>query len=123
VAYTWLKQFDKATAARGRTQLLAEQAVKQNPQDAAAESLLALLYARAQRHEAATDRARAALALAPDDAGVLANVAEAYELLGQHQQAVATFQKALQKGYSLDQARTDPDMQTLLADPAFKNPH
>jgi len=118
-----LKQTDKSAAARERTQSLAEQAVKLNAQDAAAQAMLALLYARAQRHELATDRARAALALAPDDASVLANVAETYELLGQHQQAVATFQKAVQKGYSLDQARTDPDMQTLLADPAFKEHH
>ena len=123
IAYTWLKQSDKAAAARDHTQLLAEHAVKQNPQDAAAQAMLALLYAHAQRSEPAIDRARAALALAPDDASVLANVAETYELLGQHPQAVATFQKALQKGYSLDQAGTDPDLQTLLGDPAFKNPH
>jgi serine/threonine-protein kinase len=123
IAYTWLKQTDKAAAARERTQLLAEDAVKQNPQDAAAQSMLALLYARAQRHEPAMDRARAAVALAPDDASVLANVAESYELLGQHKLAVATLQKAVQKGYSLEQARTDSDMEPLLADPAFKAAH
>jgi eukaryotic-like serine/threonine-protein kinase len=123
IAYEWLKQQDKANAARSRMQFLAEDAVKQRPQDATARSFLSVIYAHAQQREKAEDYAHTALALSPDDPAVLANVAEAYDLLGQRRQAVDVFQSALKKGYSWDSAKTDPDLQGLLSDPAFKDHH
>jgi eukaryotic-like serine/threonine-protein kinase len=123
LAYEWLKQPDKAEAARDRMQLLAEQEARQRPQDGVVQSFLALIYAHRQQREKAMDHSRAALALSSDDPSVLATVAEANELLGRHEEAVALFQKALKKGYSWDQGKSDPDLQTLLADPAFKDHH
>jgi eukaryotic-like serine/threonine-protein kinase len=123
IAYEWLKQPDKANAARTRMQLLAEAAVKTRPQDAAAHAYLAVIYAHSQQREKAADHARTALALSPDDPAVLANIAEAYDLLGQRKDAVSVFLSALKKGYSWDSAKTDPDLQGLLTDPAFKDHH
>ena len=71
------------------------------------------------RNEALT-RAQAALALAPDDPDVLANVSATYEELGDHQQAVQYAHLSLQKGYTLADLRPDPDMQRVLADPSFR---
>jgi serine/threonine-protein kinase len=123
IAYEWLKQPDKANAARTRMQLLAEEAVKTRPQDAGAHAYLAVIYAHTKQREKAVDHARTALAVSPDDPAVLANVAEAYDLLGQRAEAVPIFQSALKKGYSWDSAKTDPDLQGLLTDPAFKDHH
>jgi len=123
LAYTWLKQPEKAAAARAHMLTLLEQAVKLRPKDADAQATLATTYAHAGQREKATDAVSTALALAPDSPSVLAEAAQAYQLLGHHTQAVATFQKALEKGYSWEQAKMDPELQPVLADPAFKDRH
>jgi serine/threonine-protein kinase len=123
ITYEWLKQPEKVNAARDRMQSLLEQAVKLQPEDAVAQAYLAIIFAHTQQREKALGHARTALALSPNDPYVLSNIAQAYEVLGQRKQAVSSFQSALQKGYAWNQAQSDPDMQGLLADPAFKDRH
>ena len=67
----------------------------------------------------AESRIQTALALAPDDSGVLSDVASAYELMGKRDQAIAEMQKAIQKGFALDQVKVDPEMSGLISDPRF----
>jgi len=98
---------------------LVERAVKLKPQDAQAQSILGMLYAKAKEKDKALEGAQTALALAPDDPGVLSNVADIYELLGDRRNAIAYLEKALQKGFTLEQAKTDPDMRSLLQDSRF----
>ena len=119
LAYEWLKDKDKAEAARQRTLALLEQAVKLTPQDATAQANLAALYAHYGFTTKAATRIQTALALAPNDSGVIAEVAEAYELLGQRDQAISHMQKAVQKGFALDQAKIDPELTALISDPKF----
>lgn len=119
LAYEWLKDKDKAEAARQRTLALLEQAVKLTPQDATAQASLAALYAHYGFTTKAATRIQTALALAPNDSGVLVEVAEAYELLGQRDQAISHMQKAVQKGFALDQAKGDPELTALISDPKF----
>jgi eukaryotic-like serine/threonine-protein kinase len=118
--YEWLKDDVKAEAARKRMLPLVEQAVRLKPQDASAQSLLAMLHAKAKDKERALDEVQTSLALAPDDPQILSNIADVYELLGDRRRAVEYLEKALQKGYTLDQAKTDPDMRSLLQDPSFR---
>jgi serine/threonine protein kinase/tetratricopeptide (TPR) repeat protein len=123
LSYGWLKQPEKVTAAREKMRPLVEEAARLKPQDGGIQATLAVLYAQTQQRTKATDRMRTALALSPNDSSVLAEVAETYELLGQRKEAVATFHDALKKGYSWDQAKADPDLQSLLADPALRDHH
>ena len=122
LAYEWLGQADKAAAARQRMLTLVNQALQLKPQDATARATLAVLYAQEKATEKALADIQTALALAPDDPGVLANVGEAYEIMGDRKRGMGYIQKALQKGYALDQLKMDPALQGLLADPAFTVP-
>jgi serine/threonine-protein kinase len=120
VSYQWLKERNKADSARDRMLPLVERAVASKPRDGLAQAELAVLLAKAGDRTKALDQIQTSMALAPDDAGVLELVTDAYEILGDRRHALEYFVKALKKGYSLDQLRTDPDLQVLLNDPAIK---
>jgi tetratricopeptide (TPR) repeat protein len=111
--YEWLKKPDEENRARQRATVLLERAVKANPQDAAAQALLADLYAGLQDKQKALAHIQTTLALTPDDMQNLATIADAYENLGDHQHALAYIQKALQKGLSVQQLKTDPELLSL----------
>lgn len=83
LVYEWLNNKDKAEAARRRVLGLLEQQVKMQPQDASAQAALAALNAHYGRASQAESQIQTALAIAPEDPNVLADVATAYELLGQ----------------------------------------
>ncbi len=117
--YEWLKDTVKVESVRKRALPLVEQAVRLKPQDAVAQSTLALLFAKDKQREKALTRVQTSLALSPDDTQVLSNVADTYEILGDRHRALEYLEKALQKGYSVDQAKGDPDMQGMLQDPAL----
>jgi serine/threonine-protein kinase len=119
LAYQWLNNKDKAEAARRRMLTLLEQEVKMKPQDAEAQAELAVLNARYGLTSEAESRIQTALALAPDDPSVLADVGKADELLGKRSQAISEMQKAVQKGFALDQLRGDPELTALISDPKF----
>jgi len=119
LAYEWLNVKEKAEAARRRMLSLLEQEVKMKPQDAAAQAALAALNAHYGLTSDAESRIQTALALAPDDPSVLADVAEAYELLGKREQAISEMQKAIQKGFAIDEAKGDPELKGLISDPKF----
>ncbi|HEX5234930.1 MAG TPA: protein kinase [Silvibacterium sp.] len=110
----------KAETARQRAEQAAENWVATKPEDAVAQSILATLYAQDRQNAKAQSKIETSLALAPADPSVLANVGEAYELLRQREQALKYVEKAIAKGYALDDLTSDPDLQALVADPRFK---
>ena len=118
-AYEWLKEKDKAATARQRATELAEKSARLNPQDALAQAKLASYYARQNLREKALARIQTALALSPDDPAILDDVATAFEYLGDRHQSIQYAQRAMQKGYPLEQLTNDPEMQSLLLDPSF----
>jgi serine/threonine-protein kinase len=119
-AYEGAGEHDKAEAARKRTEQAAEHLVALKPQDANAQSTLATLYAHDKGNEKALSKIRTALALAPKDGGVLADVGEAYEFMGDRAQALQYIQKAISNGYALEEVTNDPGLQALVSDPRFK---
>jgi serine/threonine-protein kinase len=123
LADEWQKKDADAAIARRHAETLAEQAVKLQPSDPQAQSVLAYLYAQDKQNQNAATRIRTALTLSPDDSGVLCNVGEAYEIMGDRPHALEYIEKALQKGYPLDQIRADPTLQSILQDPALRLPH
>jgi hypothetical protein len=52
----------------------------------------------------------------------LERVGEGYEALGERARAVAWINRALAKGYRLEDLQSDPDMKGILGDPRFKAP-
>ena len=119
-AYAGLKDKEKLDWALDREAPLLEQAALDSPRDAMVQSYLGLLYAKKKLREKAISRIQSALALAPDDSGVLENVGEAYENLGDRAQAIQYIERSLQKGYDLAALKNAPDLQGLLADPNFR---
>jgi serine/threonine-protein kinase len=120
VAYERLNQKDKAAAARERELILVEADSKTQPKDGELQSYLGLLYAQKHMPDEAGRHLQTALALGGDDQVVLENVAEAYEDLGNRQQALHYIEKALDKGYPMEDIRTNPALASLLTDPNFR---
>lgn len=113
-AYEWLQDTNRADAARRKMQVHLDQAVKLKPQDADAQSTLAIVYAHDGLEERATERIRTALALAPDDPEVLNNVADAYEELGDPKRATDYLKRAFRKGLSREDAEHDPYLRNIM---------
>jgi serine/threonine protein kinase/tetratricopeptide (TPR) repeat protein len=118
-AYKWLGEKSKVSIASKRMLELLEQAVKTEPQDALAQSLLAVAYAESDNRQEAQIRMQSALALDSKDPQVLENVAIASEKLGNRNQAMKFAAEAVEKGLPRSQLNTDPDLQGVLADPSF----
>jgi tetratricopeptide (TPR) repeat protein len=120
LAYSWLHQKDKVLAARDRELALLQAIVKLKPQDANLQANLGVLYAKKNLPDQAIPRLQSALAIAPDDPGILINVGDGYEALGQRKQAIEFMEKGVQKGFALADLQHDPDVQPLLSDPNFR---
>jgi eukaryotic-like serine/threonine-protein kinase len=119
LACEWLKQTDKAGAAREKVLQLLQSALALKPQNPQLHASIATQFAKKKMREEAFTHIKTALALAPEDPEVLANVAEAFEDLGDRAQALHYIDISLQKGYALDALKLDPELQGLLADPNF----
>ena len=120
-AYRWLNQDSGALNAYRKALPLVEEAVKAHPQDANMQAELGQIYANLGQRDKAMSRLNAALALAPADPDVLSSLADSYEALGDHNQAVQYASRALDKGYTLESLKKDPDARPLLADPRIRS--
>ncbi len=116
-AYQWVGAKDKLTWARAKMVPLVLQAIQLNPQNAEAQSTLAVLYADQNLRAKAIPRIQAAIAISQQDPVVLSNIACAYELLGDRRAAIEYIRKALKKGYTLSDLKGDPSLQALSGDP------
>ena len=120
LAYTWLKDDENMRAARGKTLSLLEQYASLNSQEAPVQSMLSMLYAEDKLHEKAITCANAALALAPKDPWILADIAETYDDLGDRKRAIQYARDSLKNGYTLADLQERPALAGLLADPSFR---
>jgi eukaryotic-like serine/threonine-protein kinase len=120
VAYERLNQKDKAANAREHELALLAANAKVQPKDAELQSYLGLLYAQKGLEDEADRHLQTALALHGDDQVVLENVAEAYENIGRRAQALTYVEKAIARGYPIEDLRTNPALTSLLADPNFR---
>jgi serine/threonine-protein kinase len=120
LAYNGLKDKEKEGKARDHEIALLEQVVRDSPRDAIAQSTLGFLYAKKKLREKAISRLQSALALAPDDPSVLEGVGQTYEDLGDRANALRYIEESLQKGNTLADLKSIPDLQSLLADPNFR---
>jgi hypothetical protein len=80
-----------------------------------------MLYAEEKQREKAVSHGNAALAMAPRDPGILADVAETYDDLGDRKRAMLYVQDSLKCGYTLTDLQQRPVLlRGLLADPSFR---
>jgi serine/threonine protein kinase/tetratricopeptide (TPR) repeat protein len=121
LAYIWLKDDEKMRPVRAKTLSLLEQYASLNSQEAPVQSMLSVLYAQDKLREKALTRVKGALALAPKDPWVLADIAETYDELGERKLAVQYAQDSLKNGSTLIDLQRRPILQGLLADPSFRS--
>lgn len=119
MSYQWLKDEQNTRSVREKTLALLQAYVSSHSQEAAAESRLSTLEAESGQRESSLRHAEAALALAPKDANVLADLAATYEVLGDRTEALKIVHQSLQNGYTFAGLQSQPDLQKLLADPHF----
>ena len=120
LAYMWLKDDANRRPVRAKTLSLLEQYASLNSQDAQVQSMLSVFYAEEKSRDKALARVRTALALAPKDGWVLADIAETYEELGDRKRAVEYAQESLRNGSTLIDLQRRPILQGMLADPNFR---
>jgi serine/threonine protein kinase/tetratricopeptide (TPR) repeat protein len=121
LACQWLKDEENYRIARAKTLRLLEDYAAVNPQEAAVQSALSTFYAEDKLREKALARADSALALAPKDPSVLADIAETYEVLGDRKHALQFAHQSLKNGSTVDDLQRRMALQGLLADPSFRS--
>ena len=117
--YEWLHDEARVETAEKQIIPLLEQTLQLEPQDAVAQSLLAMMQAKKGKSQQAMDRIQTALALEPENSMVLQNAADVYEMEGDRKRALSYLEQALQKGLDLNKAKSDPGSQALFLDPNF----
>ncbi len=116
--YAWSDGKDQAQTAAtfARAIELAESARQKSPRDPFVHSDLALYYAKTEQPVLALQRLETAITLAPDSGEIQAAAAEAYEQLGQRDQAIAFAGKAMKLGFSRQRLQRNPAFSGLLTD-------
>ena len=117
VTYEWLGQQDKARQAFQQERSRLERIVPLRPYDADVQANLGVMYSQLHLRDKALAHLEAALAISPDEAEILGKAGEGYENLGERKQGLEYFQKALRKGWVLEDLESNPDLRSLLSDP------
>jgi eukaryotic-like serine/threonine-protein kinase len=115
----WLKDEGAAKQSRITAQSLLETFLSAHPQDATAQSWLAVLQSEAELRKESLVHIDAALAISPNDPLVLANVAEAHENLGDRNRAVKYAIASLKSGFTRSDLQGRPGLKRVLADKSF----
>src|SRR5216684_2197348 len=119
-AYRWSNQLEKANSTYDRAIALAFKQLQVNPRDANVLDELGLYYANMGNASQALDFMRRARALSAANIDMIYNQAVVFAISGRAAEALKALREALQKGYSLEQIKSDPELGTLQALPEFK---
>jgi non-specific serine/threonine protein kinase len=120
-SYGALGKAEAARNARQRRVQVLEPHLKQIPEDARARLLLAIDYAQLGRLDDALREANLAMALRPNEATILYNLACVFCELNRKTDAIDALQRAWSAGFKdADWARRDPDLSLLHDDPEFE---
>jgi adenylate cyclase len=112
---------EEGRAERRKTLRLVQDRLQLNPDDARACQIGAAAAANIGDRELATDLARRALSINPDDPLLLYNISCMYALLGNPNEALSCLEKAVDKGYGQkDWVAHDSDLDSLRELPRFK---
>jgi len=115
----WLKEEANASQTREKAQSLLEAFLSEHPQDAIAQSWLAVLQSETHLRKKSQEHLEAALAISPNDPLVLANVAETYENLGDRARALDYAGASLKSGFAMSDLQSRPGLEQVLSDKSF----
>ncbi len=116
-----LGRIEDAERMRRREKEVLQAQLQRFPDDVRARILLASDQANLGLIEEAVMHVKIAVAMRPTDANVLYNAACTYGILGMKADALATFRRAVESGYSnANWCLNDPDLRVLHDDPEFK---
>jgi serine/threonine-protein kinase len=118
-AYRWSGQTAKAAAAYDEAISLAYKSIEVNPRDTDALGNLAVCYAKKGDTRRALGFISRARAIDPSDNSLIYEEATVHALAGRRTEALASLAQALRSGYSLQEARNDPELKSLREMPEF----
>jgi len=119
-AYRWGGEKQKADETYQKAIALAQKDLQVNPRDSDSISSLALYYAKRGQAALAQEYIRRARSINQSNVELIYIQGVTESLAGQDDQAVKTLADAFQKGFPVDQARTDPDLSKLATRPDFQ---
>jgi eukaryotic-like serine/threonine-protein kinase len=119
-AYRWSGEKEQANRTYNRAIELAFKELKVNPRNADALSSLALYYAKKGDTSEALNFIRRARSLDPDNVEYAYHEAVVKSLAGDMDGALASLKNALSRGYPLEAAKEDPELNALRALPAYQ---
>ena len=118
-AYRWSGQTAKAAASYDQAISLAYKSIQVNPKDTDALGNLALCYAKKGDSRHALEFIARARTIDPKDNSLMYEEATIYTLAGRTSEAMASLEGALRAGYSVQEARSDPELRKLHDIPQF----
>ncbi len=112
---------DESSAEYARTLQLVEKHLELNPDDTRALNLGAGAAAELGQRERGTELARRALAIDPEDSGMLYNMACFFAVQGEPEEALSCLEKAVQLGFGLREwIEHDSDLESLRTEPRYQ---
>lgn len=118
-AYQWSGQYPRETTEAYKKAIsLALEEIKSTPNDKYLVSVVGKYYAHLHDGAHAIPYLRKSLLLAPSDPAVIERVGESYEALGNRSEALKLIARALNLGFSVGYAKSDPALKALRQDPA-----
>ena len=119
--YDGLRRKADAERVHRRALQLIEKHLEMNPDDSRALNLGAIELAHAGQRERGLEWAKRALAIDPEDSGMLYNTACFFAIQGETDDAVKCLEKAVQYGFGLrGWIENDSDLDSLRGDPRFQ---
>ncbi len=118
-AYRWSGHSAQAGSAYGKAISLAFQELQINPRSATIMSDLGLLYAKKGDAANALQYTQQARSINPNDIQLMYSEAQVKTMVGKPEEALKSLRRALEKGYSAQEAWNDPELQELQALPQF----
>lgn len=118
-SYRWSGHSDQAATAYGEAIALAFQELQINPRSATIMGDLGLLYAKKGDAANALQYTQQARSINADDVQLMYSEAQVKTMIGKPEEALKSLRRALEKGYSAQEAGNDPELQKLQALPQF----
>lgn len=118
-AYRYSGQTEKAMEYYDRAISLCFKAFQVNPRDASNLGYLALYHAKKGDNPRALEYMRRARAINSTDNDLIYKEAVIYAIAGKQTEALQSLRDAFEKGYKPEEARNDPELKALRANPEF----
>jgi eukaryotic-like serine/threonine-protein kinase len=118
-AYRWNNQREKSMAAYDRAVALAYKELQVNPREPDATRYLALYYSKKGDVSKSMEWLERSRSFDPEGPKFLSAAAVVYALANRQDEALKQLRAALQKGYSVEEARSEPELKNLESRPEF----